>query len=100
MSDYKELFEKRFDYDDLLKNYLHNYFPEYDLVFTAPYEEGIYKYEWKNYIIIKYFNELYKVSITSYGNGGWQSIDECHITAIKKVKRVEREIKTTIVEYI
>lgn len=99
MSDYKELFEKTFDSIDCLKYELSEYyFPECEFIFISEYEKGWHKYEWWNYIILKYFGELYKVSITSRGNGGWLSIDDCNITTIKKTKRSDKVVNTF--EYI
>lgn len=95
MIDYKELFEKTFDDIYCLKFELTEYyFPECEIIFESEYEKGLQKYNWWSYIVLKYFGELYKVSITSRGNGGWLSIDDCNITDIKKTKRIDKVINS------
>lgn len=100
MSDYKELFEKTFDSQESLKNELHEYyFPECEFIYTSSFEEDLEKYSWCNFIILKYFGQLYRINIKGYGNGGWLSIDDFQITSIKKVKKVETVITYTQVTY-
>lgn len=94
---YKDLCDKEYEDIDYLKSDLHNnFFPDCEFIYEAPYEEGAYKYTWDNFLIIKYFNEYYKLKIESRGNGGWQSMNECKVTSVTKTER--KAIVTT--EYI
>lgn len=85
MSDYKELFEKTFDDIDCLKFELTEYYFQNVKSFLNLNMKKAYK---------NIIGELYKVSITSRGNGGWLSIDDCNITDIKKTKRIDKVINS------
>lgn len=73
------------DYQDVIR-VLNDYFPECIIVETPKWELGLHKYSFEGFIILEYFNQLYKVNLEGIGNGGWQGVNECCVTSILEVK--------------
>lgn len=82
----KDFLDKEYEHSyDLKYDLLNNFYPDAEIIEESEYIKGLHKYTWNNYIVILYFNSLYKFDIESVGNGGWLSIDTCKVLKVSKV---------------